>query len=129
MRIPHLFDLYPTRVLGKLRPVSAIMTVSSAAAQPAVGQLLAGVASTVGTEPELEILSIDAKGTSYRVTVRSNQLEAEQRLYFALSDALAAQSVPLGTLRVAIRSGFRPLHRRPKLERRRWRRPGTTATS
>jgi len=81
VRIPHLLSIfYPTRVLGKMRPVSATMTVSSAAAQPAVRQLLAGVASTIGTEPELEILSIDAKGTSYRVTVRSDQLEAEQRL-------------------------------------------------
>ena len=63
VRIPHLLSLfYPTRVLGKIRPVSATMTVSSAAAQPAVRQLLAGVASTVGAEPELEIRSIRREG-------------------------------------------------------------------
>jgi hypothetical protein len=98
VRIPHLLSLfYPTRVLGKARPVSASIAIASSAAQPAVRQLLASVAATVGSEPQLEILSIDAAGTCYRVTVRSAHPEAEQQLYFALSDALAARSVPLGT--------------------------------
>jgi gamma-glutamylcyclotransferase (GGCT)/AIG2-like uncharacterized protein YtfP len=98
LRVPHLLSLFhPTRVLGKVRPVSALISVASGVAQPALRELLAGVAATVGTEPLLEILSVDAAGTRYRVTVRSEQPEAEQRLYFALVDALAQQSVPLGT--------------------------------
>jgi gamma-glutamylcyclotransferase (GGCT)/AIG2-like uncharacterized protein YtfP len=98
LRVPHLLSLFhPTRVLGKARPVSALISVASSVAQPALRELLAGVASTVGTEPQLEILSIDAAGACYRVTVRSEQPAAEQRLYFALVDALAERSVPLGT--------------------------------
>jgi gamma-glutamylcyclotransferase (GGCT)/AIG2-like uncharacterized protein YtfP len=98
LRVPHLLSLFhPTRVLGKVRPVSAIISVASGVAQPEIRELLAGVASNIGTEPRLEILSIDAAGTCYRVTVRSEQPEAEQRLYFALADALTQQSVPLGT--------------------------------
>jgi gamma-glutamylcyclotransferase (GGCT)/AIG2-like uncharacterized protein YtfP len=98
MRVPHLLSLFhPTRVLGKVRPVSAIISVASGIPQPALREMLAGVASNIGTEPRLEILSIDAAGTCYRVTVRSEQPEAEQRLYFALADALTEQSVPLGT--------------------------------
>jgi gamma-glutamylcyclotransferase (GGCT)/AIG2-like uncharacterized protein YtfP len=98
LRVPHLLSLvYPTRVLGKVRPVSATVTIASNASQPPVRELLAGVASTVGLEPLLEILSIDANGTSYRVTVRSEQPEAQQRLYFALSDALLERGIPLGT--------------------------------
>ena len=72
------------------------MTVSSAAAQPAVRQLLAGVASTIGSEPELEILSIDAKGTCLPSHRAIGSARSRAAAYFALSDALAAQSVPLG---------------------------------
>jgi small-conductance mechanosensitive channel len=98
VRVPHLLGLfYPLRVPGKSRPVTATVTVSPKIAQPAVRQLLLEVASTIGTEPELEFFALDQGGASYRVTVRSELLDAQHRLYCAIGDALVERAVPLGT--------------------------------
>jgi len=98
VRVPHLLCLfYPLRVPGKSRPVTATVTVAPRTSQPAVRQILLEVASTVGTEPELELFALDQDGASYRVTVRSELLDAQHRLYCAIGDALVERGVPLGT--------------------------------
>jgi len=98
LRVPHLLCLfYPLRVPGKSRPVTATVTVASKTPQPAVRQLLLEVAAGVGTEPQLEFVALDQGGASYRVTVRSELVDAQHRLYCAISDALAERAIPLGT--------------------------------
>jgi gamma-glutamylcyclotransferase (GGCT)/AIG2-like uncharacterized protein YtfP len=97
VRVPHLLCLfYPLRVPGKSRPVTATVTVSPKTPQPPVRQLFLEVAATIGTEPELEFIALDQGGASYRVTVRSELVDAQHRLYCAISDALAERSIPLG---------------------------------
>jgi small-conductance mechanosensitive channel len=98
VRVPHLLCLfYPLRVPGKSRPVTATVTVASKASQPVVRKVLLDVAITIGTEPELEFVALDEGGASYRVTVRSDVVDARHRLYCAIGDALAERSIPLGT--------------------------------
>jgi small-conductance mechanosensitive channel len=98
IRVPHLMCLfYPTRVLGKVRPVSATITVTSKTPQAPVRQLLLETAAGIGAEPQLEAISLDLGGAGYRVTVRSDLPDAQHRLYCALCDALAERSIPLGT--------------------------------
>jgi gamma-glutamylcyclotransferase (GGCT)/AIG2-like uncharacterized protein YtfP/small-conductance mechanosensitive channel len=98
LRVPHLLCLfYPLRVPGKSRPVSATVTVTSKMPQAPVRQLLLEVAAAIGTEPELEFFGLDQGGASYRVTVRSELIDAQHRLYCAIGDALAERSIPLGT--------------------------------
>jgi hypothetical protein len=97
LRVPHLLCLfYPLRIPGKSRPVTATVTVSPKAPQPPVRQLLLEVAASVGTEPQLELIALDQGGASYRVTVRSDRVDAQHRLYCAISDTLAERSIPLG---------------------------------
>jgi gamma-glutamylcyclotransferase (GGCT)/AIG2-like uncharacterized protein YtfP len=97
VRVPHLLCLfYPLRAAGKSRPVTATVTVASKTPQPAVRQLLLEVAAGLGTEPQLEFIALDEGGASYRVTVRSELVDAQHRLYCAVSDALAERAIPLG---------------------------------
>jgi len=98
VRVPHLLSLfYPLRVLGTARPVTATITVAPNTPQAQVRQLLLEVASVVGSEPELDLVSLDQGGARYRVTVRSDQRDAQHRLYCALGDALTEREIPLGT--------------------------------
>jgi small-conductance mechanosensitive channel len=97
IRIPHLVSLLsPTRIFGPQRPVTTTVTVSIQAPQAAVRALLAEVAANVGSDPTLELLAIDARGVSYRVTVVSDLVNAPQQLCVAVADAVAERKVPLG---------------------------------
>jgi small-conductance mechanosensitive channel len=97
LRIPHLFALwYPTRIFGPTRPVSATITVASASAQATVRQVLTDAAATAGTTPQIELVSVDARGALYRVTVGSPSPDAESALFCAITDALAQRGIPLG---------------------------------
>jgi hypothetical protein len=97
LRIPHLFVLwYPTRIFGPARPVSATVTVAPTVAQAPVRQILADAAATAGTSPQVELVSFDARGASYRVTVASPSPDAEAALFCTITDALAQKGIPLG---------------------------------
>jgi small-conductance mechanosensitive channel len=106
IRVPHLLGLvHPTRVLGPARLVSVELLVApSAAVEDSVRDLLAVSASAVGNRPQVEIVSLDADGVRYRVTVSAEARDAKSRLFMQLTQALRAAEVPLGR-RSAARAG------------------------
>ncbi|HEX9297052.1 MAG TPA: gamma-glutamylcyclotransferase [Polyangiaceae bacterium] len=97
LRVPHLLSLFhPTRVFGRSRPVSAIVTITSKKPQPAVRELLLQTAAHVGTNPQLELVALDQDGARYCVTVQSELPDGPYRLHCAICDALIDNSIPLG---------------------------------
>jgi hypothetical protein len=66
VRVPHLLGLvHPTRVLGPLPLVTALLTLaSSTARQDDVRELLLEAAAAVGERSEVELCSFDADGAA-----------------------------------------------------------------
>jgi hypothetical protein len=84
-------------VLGPARFISVEVILShKVTAKDDVRDLLAEAASVVGDKPRIEITSLDADGAKYRITVRSDALNAKSRLYMIVAQALAMADVPLG---------------------------------
>lgn len=98
VRVPHLLGLFhPTQVLGPTRLVSVeVLLTPKALVDDNVRDLLAESARSVGQKPRIEIVSLDAEAARCRVTVRSDALDAQSRLYMIVAKALAAADVPLG---------------------------------
>jgi small-conductance mechanosensitive channel len=96
-RIPHLLYLVqPSRVLGLAPRVSVEIVVAAGANHADVCALLVEAMGAVGLRPEAEILSIDADGALYRLSVASDAQNARAKLQLAAIDALTAAKVGLG---------------------------------
>jgi hypothetical protein len=98
VRVPHLLGLiHPTHVIGPEPLVSAVITLApSTVGQADVRNLLVEAAGTVGRRPDADLLSFDADGAQYCVSVYSGAPNAKTRLTAVLGEALALAGVPLG---------------------------------
>ncbi len=97
LRVPHLMSLFrPTRVFGRSRPVSATVTVASKRPQLPVRELLLQTAATIGTQSQLELVTLDQDGVRYCITVQTDLPDGSYRLHCAICDALIENSIPLG---------------------------------
>jgi small-conductance mechanosensitive channel len=98
IRVPHLLELvHPTRVLGPYQTVSVeVLLAPKAAVDDQVTDLLREAAGGVGQSPRVEVTSLDASGARYRVTVRSDALDAKTRLFSIVAQALTVAEIPLG---------------------------------
>ncbi|MGZ3451063.1 MAG: mechanosensitive ion channel domain-containing protein [Polyangiales bacterium] len=70
VRVPHLLGLWhPTRVMGASPVVTVELVVDSKASQTRVRDVLGEAAQKVGNAVKVDLVSIDADGALYRVTV------------------------------------------------------------
>ncbi|GAC1542386.1 MAG: hypothetical protein NVS3B10_06820 [Polyangiales bacterium] len=70
VRVPHLLALlHPTRVMGRAPIVTVELVVDPHASQTKVRDVLVEAATHAGAAPRGELLSIDADGALYRVTL------------------------------------------------------------
>jgi small-conductance mechanosensitive channel len=100
LRVPHLYSLaQPTQVLG-LRDTTtldvAVATLPSRLSE--VRDRLLDVARVHGEEARVEILSVDAERSHFRVHVRMDGRDARSTLQLAVASALAQAGVALGRL-------------------------------
>jgi small-conductance mechanosensitive channel len=97
VKVPHLMALvHPTRLFGRVPLVTVEITVAAAASQKAVRELFVATARELGSEPRVELLSLDADGAHYQVAVRSEELGTRAELGIALQEALAQAAIGLG---------------------------------
>jgi small-conductance mechanosensitive channel len=98
LRVPHLLGLvHPTRVLGPLPLVTVDITLSpQTAGQREVRAILLAAASSVGSDPRVDLLTFDVDGATYRVGTHADASDAKSQLCGALAAAIAAASIPLG---------------------------------
>jgi small-conductance mechanosensitive channel len=99
VRIPHLYSLrHPLRVLGVRPRFGVDIPVAAGDRHADVQSLLLGVASRLGDDARVELVSADAERTLFRVTLASEQRNARSELQLAIVEALSHAGVPLGKL-------------------------------
>jgi small-conductance mechanosensitive channel len=98
VRVPHLLGLiHPTHVIGPERLVSIVVTLAASTVGEAdVRDLLLEAAGTVGRRPDVDLLSFDADGAQYCLSVYSSAPDAKARLTAVVGEALSLGGVPLG---------------------------------
>ncbi|MCC6559484.1 MAG: mechanosensitive ion channel family protein [Polyangiaceae bacterium] len=98
VRVPHLLRLvHPTCVLGPQPPVTVTVALAArTVGQEDVRELLLAAAALAGDRPEVDLISFDAEGARYAVTVRSSEPRARAHLAAVLGEAIAVTDVPLG---------------------------------
>ena len=103
LRFPHLLLLQrPTRVFGFRPRVSIDVAVAPEANVNRVRELLEQAAQQVGQEPRVVVLSADADGFVFRVSISPESFAARADLQLSLLEALRSEGIRLGrTARVA----------------------------
>jgi hypothetical protein len=100
LRIPHLYSLaQPTQVLGLSDTTTldvAVATLPSRLSE--VRDRLLDVSRVHGEDARVEILSVDAERSHFRIHVRVEGRDARSTLQLAVATALAQAGIPLGRL-------------------------------
>jgi small-conductance mechanosensitive channel len=97
LRFPHLLLLHkPTRVFG-LRPRVALDVIVAAASNlSSVRALLERVSLGLGRDAHVALVSADAEGVVYRLTLSPDSFAARSDLQLAVLEALRTEGIELG---------------------------------
>ena len=96
VRVPHLATLiHPTRLLGPAPPVRVELTVEPAASSARVLAVLTEAAASFGPRSRVDLVSMDARGSRYSVTIYSAARGARTVLACAAADALQRSGLAL----------------------------------
>lgn len=110
VRVPHLLTLIrPTHVFGSDLPVSVEINLpTESAADADVRAVLMEAAKEVGHAPRVDLVSLDAAGATFRVTVNADKESARSKLLSMIAEMLGAAQIPLGGSRQYSRSKTPP---------------------
>ena len=94
-RVPQILSLFhATEVLGPLLRLGASISVARLSAE--AHDALKRGALSVGTQPEIEVLSVDQRRAVYRVSVLTERRDAPSLLLSSMSQELATSGIELG---------------------------------
>jgi small-conductance mechanosensitive channel len=97
VRVPHLLALvHPTRILGVRPRVGIDLAVGPEAAPAHVRQVLVDAAAALGESATVELASIDADASVYRVTLSIVPELGTGQIRIALAEALSEAGIALG---------------------------------
>lgn len=104
VRLPHLYSLRaPLRVLGHWPRLDVLVAVSPENPQAEVRELFLDLARKHGREPSVELVSLDAEGLLYRVSLIGDSEHTRSSLQLSLFEAMRDRGFRLAKLTSAER--------------------------
>jgi small-conductance mechanosensitive channel len=97
IHVPHLMSIWhPTRVLGRVAPLSVELSVDPKSDLLHAVEVLEDAAGAIGGNVRVEIFGLDRDAARVRVSVTPRGGAGKSDLYCALAAALKSAEIPLG---------------------------------